>query len=262
MSDDAPTRDHDATQRFLDSLPELAPDQEFHFACHPQVPCFNACCGDLNLMLTPFDVLRLRQALGEPSAEFIRTRAHVALAPDTGLPLMRLRMRDDKRRSCPFVSPQGCTVYPHRPSACRTYPLGRATRPGEDGTVRERFFLVREGHCKGFEQDSTFTPATWLADQELAVYNASNDRTMRLMARIKDTGRPIDPRRANMAALALYQLDSFADFIRDTGLLGRLDMAPGRAEAVLADEAARLEFAQDWLTLVLFGACPGLEVRR
>jgi Fe-S-cluster containining protein len=254
--------DNDATQRFLDSLPELAPDQEFRFACHPQVPCFNACCGDLNLMLTPYDVLRLRRALGEPSAEFIRTRVHVALAPDTGLPLMRLRMRDDKRRSCPFVSPGGCTVYPHRPSACRTYPLGRATRLGEGGEVLERFFLVREGHCKGFAQDSAFTPATWLADQELAVYNASNDRTMRLMARVKATGRPVDPRHANMAALALYQLDSFANFIRDTGVLGRLDMAPGRAEAVLADEAARLEFAQDWLTLVLFGCCDGLEVRR
>ncbi len=253
--------DHDATQQFLDRLPELAPDQEFQFACHPGVPCFNACCGDLTLMLTPYDVLRLRRHMGLSSNDFLRTRAHVALAPDTGLPLLRLRMRDDKRRSCPFVSDKGCTVYPDRPSACRTYPLGRATRPGEDGGVRERFFVVREPHCKGFKEASTFTPATWLADQELAVYNAANDRFMQLLARIKATGRPIDPRHANMAALALYQLDNFGNFIRDTGLLNRLELNAERRAAVLDDEQARLDFAIEWLELLVFGESRGLKVR-
>ena len=42
----------DATDAFLKSLPELAPGERFRFACHPEVPCFNACCSDLSLMLT------------------------------------------------------------------------------------------------------------------------------------------------------------------------------------------------------------------
>lgn len=253
--------EHDATQRFLDSLPEIAPDREFAFACHPDVPCFNACCGDLNLMLTPYDVLRLRRILDEPSNAFIQNRVDAALAPDTGLPLFRLRMCDDKRRSCPFVRAEGCSVYQDRPAACRTYPLGRATRPGPDGRVRERFFLVREPHCKGFAETRTWTPAAWLRDQGLEPYNEHNDRYMRLLARIKDSGRPVDPRRANMAALALFQLDNFARFMQDTGLLDRLELDANRADRILADEEDRLAFAVDWLELVLFGESPTLRPR-
>lgn len=245
--------EHDATQRFLDSLPEIGQDQEFQFACHPDVPCFNACCSDLNLMLTPYDVLRLRRFLGESSNDFIQNRAEVRLAPDTGLPLFQLRMCDDKRRSCPFVRAQGCSVYVDRPAACRTYPLGRATRVDGDGRVNERFFLVREPHCKGFAQDKHWTPGTWLKDQGLEPYNECNDRYMRLLARIKESGRPVDPRRANMAALALFQLDNFARFIQDTGLLDRLELDDERKAAIVQDEEARLFFAIDWLELVLFG---------
>ncbi|WP_461209064.1 YkgJ family cysteine cluster protein [Desulfocurvus sp. DL9XJH121] len=251
--------DHDATQRFLDSLPEIAPDQEFAFACHPDVPCFNACCSDLNLMLTPYDVLRLRRTLGESSAEFLQNRTEMRLTPDTGLPLCKLRMCDDKRRSCPFVREAGCSVYQDRPGACRTYPLGRATRVEEGGGVRERFFLVREPHCRGFAETSTWTPGTWLKDQGLEPYNELNDRYMQLLARIRDTGRPVDPRRANMAALALYQLDNFARFMQDTGLLERLELDAGRKERILEDEETRLRFAVDWLELVLFGETAGLR---
>lgn len=253
--------DTDATQRFLDSLPELTPDQEFQFACHPGVPCFNACCGDLTLMLTPYDVLRLRRKLGVSSGDFLRYSAETAMAPDTGLPSVRLKMRDDKRRSCPFVTPEGCTVYPDRPGACRTYPLGRATRVDDEGAVHERFFLVREPHCKGFAEPTTFTPRTWLTDQELDLYNAKNDAYMRFMARIKSTGKAINPKHTNMAALALYQLDDFARFIESTGVLDRLDLDQATRAAILAYEEARLDFALDWLEMVIFGHSDNLRVK-
>lgn len=245
--------DTDTTQQFLDSLPEIEPGSTFAFGCHPKVPCFNACCSNLHLMLTPYDVLRLRRHLGVDSNEFIKNRADVRMAPDTGLPLFRLRMCDDARKSCPFVREAGCSIYPDRPGACRTYPLGRATRTDENGEVCERFFVVREAHCRGFEETTDWTPSEWLKDQGLEPYNESNDHFMRLLARIKDSGRPVDPRHANMAALALYQLDNFGRMIQDTGLLDRLDMDEERKAAILADEEARLRFAVDWLELVLFG---------
>jgi len=28
-----------------------------------------------------------------------------------GVPVVRLKMNDDKTRRCPFVSPEGCAVY-------------------------------------------------------------------------------------------------------------------------------------------------------
>jgi hypothetical protein len=255
MSTDAhPLSDHDATQAFLASLPELAPGETFKFACHPAVPCFNACCSDLSLMLTPFDVLRLRAKLGMTSREFIARHALVARAPDTGFPMLRLRMREDVPGSpCPFVTREGCSVYAGRPGACRTYPLGRATRTDPSGAVVEQFFVVREPHCRGFEEGSSWSSGGWLKDQDLKEYNRSNDRYMLLLAESKRRGAMLDQKQANMVFLAAYNLDSFKDFLAETGMLGRLELTGEDAAAILADEPRRLTFAMDWLELVLYG---------
>jgi hypothetical protein len=250
----------DATQAFLEGLPELAPGESFRFACHPEVPCFNACCSDLALMLTPYDVLRLRRTLGMTSRDFIARLVLTAKAPDTGFPMLRLRMRDDiPGAPCPFVTREGCSVYSGRPGACRTYPLGRATRTGSQGEVVERFFIVKEPHCRGFEQNRDWTSAAWLQDQDLTLYNGFNDRYMLLMAKAKDRGVPLDPKQANMAFLAAYNVDAFGDFIASTGLMERLELAPGRPERIMADEEERLLFAMDWLEMVLFGLERGVR---
>jgi len=252
---DTPLSDHDATQAFLESLPELAPGQTFRFACHPRVPCFNACCSDLTLMLTPYDVLRLRAQLGLSSKDFIARHALVAQAPDTGFPMMRLRMLDEVHGSpCPFVRREGCSVYPGRPGACRTYPLGRATKTGPRGEVLEQFFIVREPHCQGFEQETDWSSAEWLKDQDLKRYNDSNDRYMLLMSQARERGVPLDQRQANLVFLAAYNPDSFGDFLTRMGVLERLDLDEERKRDILADEGKRLEFGLDWLELMLFGS--------
>jgi Fe-S-cluster containining protein len=114
----------DQTPEFLNDMPQLAPGEKFQFRCHPGVDCFNACCSDLNLMLTPYDALRLRRFLGLSSRDFVQRHCMVSAGRDLGFPLVQMRMLDDARRSCPFVRPEGCSVYGDRPGACRTYPLG------------------------------------------------------------------------------------------------------------------------------------------
>ena len=69
----------DASRELLDSLPELKPDETFCFDCNPDVPCFNRCCAELTLPLTPYDVLRLRRNLGIGSEEFLGTFTTMAL---------------------------------------------------------------------------------------------------------------------------------------------------------------------------------------
>lgn len=250
----------DATQAFLESLPELKAGERFRFACHPKVPCFNACCSDLTLMLTPYDVLRLRERLGLSSREFIARHALTALAPDTGFPMLRLRMMDQVPGSpCPFVTVEGCSVYPGRPGACRTYPLGRATKTGPSGEVVEQFFVVREPHCRGFEEGTDWTSGDWLGDQELQEYNRNNDRYMLLLAKAKELGARLDQRQANMVFLAAYNVDGFKDFLLNTGLFSRLDVSPEDQEAILSVETRRLLFAMDWLELVLYGSSAALR---
>ena len=279
----------DATQKFLESLPRIKPGEKFWFACHPDVPCFNACCSDLTMPLTPYDVLRLCHGLEMSSEQFFEEFARVGCYEDTGFPLLHLRMEDTPGRPCPFVTEQGCGVYEHRSSACRTYPLGRAAcragqaggdagdadaaAPGEGGggetagtcpvVLEERYFLVREDHCKGFAQSREWTTNTWLADQGLEPYNRMNDRYMRLIARYKELakGAILSSKHATMALLCLYQQDRFLEFLQSVDMFSRVSVTgeyggvsgPEAVQLILRDPEQRLCFAFDWLELLLFG---------
>jgi Fe-S-cluster containining protein len=253
--------DSEANLAYLESLPELRPGETFVFDCNPGVPCFNRCCAELTLPLSPYDVLRLRRQLQMPSEEFVATFVRLHYHEDTGFPMPMLRMLQGPGEPCPFVSQAGCTVYEDRPGACRYYPLGRGASMGRDGVV-ERFYLVREDHCRGFDVGTARTPAEWYADQDLAGYNRSNDRYMRLMSLVRATGRPLELKLVNMAMLCLFQLDRFRELIGNMKLFDRVE-AEDRRELVMgdslaADEAA-LDFGMDWLELVVFGTCPTLE---
>jgi len=249
----------DTSQQFLDEHQELKPGERFRFACHPGVSCFGACCSALDLMLTPYDALRLRHTTAQTSREFIRLFADLLSMPEVGLPMLHMRMLADARHKCPFQRETGCVVYADRPSACRTYPLGRATQPGQPGPggAVERIFMVREAHCHGFEAGTDFDAQAWMHDQGLEPYNAANDRYMALAADLRSFavqgGGVMGPKQAGMAGLALYQPDEFQPFLAQSGLLDRLDLTQARKDDVLHDEEACLDFGYDWLELSLMG---------
>lgn len=250
----------DQSQEFLDSLPELKDGERFQFKCGPSVPCFNACCSDLTLMLTPYDALRLRSGLELSSRDFIQRYAEVGAGQDIGFPLVRLRMLDDAKQSCPFVRPEGCSIYGDRPGACRTYPLGRASQLDGNGELAVQFFIVQEDHCKGFAEDGEWTSEEWLKDQGLEEYNEANDAYMRLMNRWGAKGAgPLDSRQVNMAFLALYQPDEFQRFIKDMGVFKRVDVDEAEQGRIMGDEEAALGFGLKWLSLILLGEAEGLK---
>jgi Fe-S-cluster containining protein len=269
----------DPTQKFLASLPEITPGEQFWFACHPEVPCFNACCSDLNMPLMPYDVLRLCRNLNMNSNQFIEEYSIPGCYEDTGFPLLHLSMEGGPDKPCPFLTEAGCGVYPDRSAACRTYPLGRAVMPSEgyeqtsvadsaEIPLVERYFLVREGHCKGFAENAVWTSESWLADQGLEPYNRMNDRYMRLISRFKAVaeGAVLSEKHATMALLCLYQQDSFLSFIKQVNLFSHLEFtgkwsAMPREEVIALleiDPEQRLSFAFDWLELALFGQTANL----
>lgn len=254
--------DADKSQQFLDEHEELAPGQGFQFACHAGVPCFGACCSALDLMLTPYDALRLRRSTGQASRDFVHEYADMTAMPGVGLPLLQLHMQDTEAKRCPFSHNNACSVYENRPSACRTYPLGRATRPGAEGVV-EQVFVLREAHCKGFAEATQWNTATWMTDQGLGLYNAANDRFMTLAADLRqfgqETGQRLNTQQAGMSGLALYQPDDFQRFLVGSHLMDRLDMTETRREDVLHDEEACLDFGFDWLELSIMGHTDHLQ---
>jgi hypothetical protein len=233
-------------ERLLEDLPRLAAEASFAFACHPGVDCFGDCCAGLDLVLSPYDVLRLRRALGLSGRAFLARHAQVTFAGDTGMPIVRLAMSDAPGEPCPFLGARGCTVYAERPSPCRIYPLGRGTRLDENGARVETYVLVREPHCRGFAQARSWTPRTWSADQGLAEYDAANDAFMILLAGLGDSGRRLSVDDQREALHALYRPDDFAPF-QDGSAWAALAVSPGQRERLAADEGARLELALRWL---------------
>lgn len=196
------------------SLPQnvrrLGDNETFRFSCHPQVACFTDCCHQLDLALSPYDVLRLRLALGISAADFLERYAMVEKTDADTFPQLFLAMVDDGKASCPFVNEKGCAVYHDRPGACRTYPVGRGASLDDKGRQSELFVLLAEPHCQGYANGPEVSLHEWIADQEVAVYNEFNDLLMAILQhhRIKEGFRP-DDRQQERYLSVLYNLDAF-----------------------------------------------------
>ena len=232
----------------------LSIDDTFAFSCNRQVTCFNECCRDLNQFLTPYDILRLKTHLGLPSDQFLTRYTAQHTGPDTGLPVVTLRPGPDLQ--CPFVTPDGCSVYPDRPSSCRIYPIARAiTRSRETGRITEHFALLKESHCKGFATEKTQSVREWIASQGLADYFALNDEMMEIIS-LKNQLRPgpLDLAAARLFHLGCYDLDGFKAQILDTGRLESMNPDPALVRAALTDDKALLKLSLWWVKTSLFGS--------
>lgn len=189
---------------------ELGRDEKFVFRCGPEIACFTDCCHQLELALTPYDVLRMRQPLGLTSGEFLEQYAIIEKSAEAAFPQVFLAMVDDGHASCPFVEAKGCTIYQNRPGACRTYPVGRGAFLDENGRPSDFHVLLTEPHCRGFGEGQEFTLAEWVADQELATYNELNDAVMAITQhrQVRDGLRPTT-RQQERYLTVLYDLDTF-----------------------------------------------------
>lgn len=230
-------------------------DQPFRFRCSPQVSCFNDCCRNLNQFLTPYDIVRLRRHLGMSSGEFLNRHCRWHIGPETGLPIVTLKEAEPVHRTCRFLSRRGCTVYPHRPSSCRMYPLIRTVgyRP-ETGETPEAYMLLKEPHCRGFESTAERTVDEWISDQGLAEYNRCNDELMALISRKRRLRPgPLDELSRQRVFMALYDLDALRETIKKDGTLEGLDIEAADRDAALEDDLALLRLGIRWLNATLFG---------
>ncbi len=232
-------------------------DNKFCFSCHPDISCFTECCHDLHLILTPYDILRLRYSLGISSDELIDKYTTIVLRPGT-LPEIRLKMEENKDKPCPFLSKEGCEVYPDRPSACRIYPIARASsRTVEKKDRKEKFFLVREEHCMGFKEDKEWTISEWLQNQGIIEYDKYNEYWFQLVSLLGQTNKAINPAQLKMYIMATYNIDRFRKFIFETKFLHLFDIPKERINLIKTNDKkgdqALLKLAIDWLMFAFFG---------
>jgi len=261
MSDDGKTpSDGDPREllkeKFLEDHARLGPDDTFKFGCHPGISCFNICCSDVNIFLSPYDVLRLKERLGIPSTEFLEKYTLLPVQRDMTTPVVLLKMNEDENRSCPFVTEKGCGVYTDRPWPCRMYPVGLATsRDSEDGWQGERFyFLLKEDSCLGHQEDREWTIREWMDNQEMDAYDEWGEayKELSLHKFFEEIG-DLPPSKMEMFFNSTYDLDKFRGFVFGSSFLDRFEVDEDFVNEMREDDEALLRLGFHWIRFALFG---------
>lgn len=238
---------------------QLTRESRFCFRCHPGVSCFTDCCRKINIMLTPYDILRMKNRLGISSDEFLAIYTEPQILEKTGLPVPVMRLLDDEKQSCPFVRDgEGCLIYADRPSACRYYPIGMATRSHVEETGDDFFFMINEDRCKGHQEDQEWTVADWRMDQGVDLQDHINEGWTDLVVRKKSFGMTMDmtEKSRKLFFTVCYNIDGFKRFVFDSDFLKMHMIDPGLVEQIRKDEVALLQFGFDWLRAILFKLDP------
>jgi uncharacterized protein len=241
---------------------QLAADESFRFACHPGVACFNSCCADVNILLTPLDVLRLARRAGLTTGDFLERHTLTPITRDLHLPVVMLRMNDDEKRRCPFAGDAGCTVYDDRPWACRMYPLGMAVPPARAGIDPEPvYFLLQDEFCHGRSEPGQWTAQRWREDQGVVEHESLEAGFREIVSHPWFIGgRQLDAKRMEMFHTACYDLDRFRELVFGSSFLQRFELSDTETAELRADDLALLRFAFRWLRFALFGE-PTVSVR-
>lgn len=234
----------------------LDPETKFKFRCHKDIKCFTQCCSNIDIMLTPYDVLRLKNRLGLTSEEFIIKHTVKRVDDNSSHPYAYLRMSDSEDRLCPFLNvPNGCTVYEDRPVTCRYYPVGQATlkkRMEEVIEHEEFYFFVREEHCLGYNEPTEWTIASWREDQGSAHYDEMNRGWKELLMRRNLPGKSgLDPKKQDQFFMASYDLDRFRRFVFESKFLEIFDIPAEEVERIGKDETELMKFAFKYIKYIL-----------
>jgi Fe-S-cluster containining protein len=228
-------------------LTVLGPDDVFRFECHQGLDCFTRCCRDITIFLTPYDVLRMRHALGLPSGDFLAEYT-ATLIGDTGLPVVVLKMREDDEKTCPFVTSSGCSIYPDRPWSCRIYPLQPESTNITEKAGKAYYSVMDIPFCRGLASDREHSLSDWIEQQGIPVYHEMEAlfktiTTNEILTKEKITNKKIQ----EMYYMASYDLDRFRRFVLESTFLKRFEIEPEAVEQMKTDDTALYRFALQWL---------------
>jgi Fe-S-cluster containining protein len=227
----------------------------FHFNCSPDVECYMSCCRKLDLILYPYDIIRLKNRLSVSSEKFMRRHTRLGPSSHPFFPAVMLTMAENEEHTCPFLDQNGCTVYEDRPTACRTYPLERAVdRNPSKGRAKEYYFITHHPYCFGHQESKEWTVRTWLKDQKVQHYNTLNDLWAEidtLFAGNPWQGEGAGGPRQQMAFMVCYNIDGFRRFAEENKLFDQFKLESSFRKILADDDEALLKFGFEWLKYVL-----------
>ena len=219
----------------IDAAKNMTESSAFPFACHDALPCFTQCCKDVNIYLTPYDVLRLRQGLSTGSTEFLARYTRGFLARATSIPVVQLTMNPGTL-SCPFVTEEGCQVYENRPWACRMFPL--------DITSTDTNYRLITGNerCKGLSERSKGSVKDWLESQGVIEYAEMDREFQSVMPARFRAGVPMNEGLGRLLFIA-YDLDIFAELVKDNRFVTLNDLDENMLGLAAKDSKELLKLA-------------------
>ena len=94
----------------------VAETHAIEFSCHKGIGCWNACCSNIDISLTPYDVLRMKKRLGITSTEFLKYYTVPYEMEKDGIAGIKFRPIEGGS-ACRFMKPEGCDIYTDRPTA-------------------------------------------------------------------------------------------------------------------------------------------------
>jgi len=211
-------------------------ESKFNFECHKGIKCYKQCCRDVNIFLTPYDVLRMKNRLGLSSEDFLNTYTEFLVSKTTGLPVVVLKMGEDEDKTCPFITSYGCSIYEDRPWACRMAPLD-VKGEGEYG------FIFDRSRCLGRNEDREWTVEEWLSDQGIDVYEEMEELFNETVSKINlpEDGN-VPPQITRMFYLVCYNLDRFKQLIFKSNFFNIFDISKEEVEAIKNDDVALMKF--------------------
>ena len=234
----------------------LEGDRTIRFQCRKGIGCWNACCSNIDIALTPYDILRLKSRLGLSSTEFLRDYTVPYEMEKDGIAGVKLRSVEGGT-ACRFMTPEGCGVYADRPTACRYYPVALlAMRKQGEATDSSAYALVKEAHCLGHQEPRTLTIDRYRDEQGLPEYDALAHGWRELILKKKSSGPTVGkPSRRSLELffMTCYDLDRFRAFVASEGFSAVYDVPATEFMAILEDDVMLMLFGFRFLRQVLFG---------
>lgn len=211
----------------------------FHFECK----ACGRCCGEYQIVLSPYDIIRLRRVTGGTTTELIRQKTieirrvpskkvfgfgpiadmldmfGISRSDTVPVAFMGLQTEESQKHVCTFLSAPKhgkrlCTIYEHRPGMCRLHPLGCVT------IGNRRKWIYRRPLCETNEALGQ-TVEDWLRASRMRPFLAANARYLRwmreLLERCEDLSHLSDSQSETLGRI-LYDFDSI-----DPGT-GRINM--------------------------------------
>jgi uncharacterized protein len=226
------------------------------FQCRKGIACWNACCSNIDISLTPYDILRLKQRFELSSSQFLAQYTVPYEMEKDGIAGVKLRPVEGGT-ACRFMTAEGCSVYEDRPTACRYYPVALLSmRRQDESTDRQYYAIVQEDHCLGHAEPRTQTIAEYREAQGLPQFDELAHGWRELILKKKSSGPTVgkpSKRSLELFFMTCYDIDRFRSFVASDSFATIYDLPGDELHAMLLDDVLLMQFGFRFLRQVLFG---------